>query len=183
MRSGSILEKPLHAMPRPHFTLWGEAEAWRFLDAIKANGVKLVTSNDEAKDLVASGELAWAFTDTDDASVTAEDYVTAARALGCGTTRIMFRHTLPNVAGPVLILGTLYLAFAVLTAATLSFLGVGVRPPIAERGAMVNEGRNVLVTGWWVSLFPSVMIVVFVLAVNLVADGLNDALDPRLRRR
>lgn len=114
-------------------------------------------------------------------SVAAEDYVTAARALGCGTTRIMFRHTLPNIAGPVLILGTLYLAFAVLTAATLSFLGVGVRPPVAEWGAMVNEGRNVLVTGWWVSLFPSVMIVVFVLAVNLVGDVLRDRLDPALR--
>jgi peptide/nickel transport system permease protein len=69
----------------------------------------------------------------------------------------------------------------VLTAATLSFLGVGVRPPIAEWGAMVNEGRNVLVTGWWVSLFPSLMIVLFVLAVNLVGDVLRDRLDATLR--
>ena len=114
-------------------------------------------------------------------SVAAEDYVAAARSLGCRTGRIMFRHMLPNVAGPIMILGTLYLAFAVLTAATLSFLGVGVRPPIAEWGAMVNEGRNVLVTGWWVSLFPSVMIVLFVLAVNLVGDVLRDRLDATLR--
>ena len=114
-------------------------------------------------------------------SVAAEDYVAAARSLGCGAGRIMFRHVLPNVAGPIMILGTLYLAFAVLTAATLSFLGVGVRPPIAEWGAMVNEGRNVLVTGWWVSLFPSLMIVLFVLAVNLVGDVLRDRLDATLR--
>jgi peptide/nickel transport system permease protein len=114
-------------------------------------------------------------------SVAAEDYVAAARSVGGRTGRIMFRHLLPNVAGPIMILGTLYLAFAVLTAATLSFLGVGVRPPIAEWGAMVNEGRNVLVTGWWVSLFPSLMIVLFVLAVNLVGDVLRDRLDATLR--
>lgn len=114
-------------------------------------------------------------------SVAAEDYVAAARSLGCRTGRILFRHVLPNVFGPIMILGTLYLAFAVLTAATLSFLGVGVRPPIAEWGAMVNEGRNVLVTGWWVSLFPSLMIVLFVLAVNLVGDVLRDRLDATLR--
>ena len=116
-------------------------------------------------------------------SVAAEDYVAAARSVGCRTGRILFRHVLPNVAGPIMILGTLYLAFAVLTAATLSFLGVGVRPPLAEWGAMVNEGRNVLVTGWWVSLFPSLMIVLFVLAVNLVGDVLRDRLDATLRSR
>ena len=116
-------------------------------------------------------------------SVAAEDYVAAARSVGCRTGRILFRHVLPNVAGPIMILGTLYLAFAVLTAATLSFLGVGVHPPLAEWGAMVNEGRNVLVTGWWVSLFPSLMIVLFVLAVNLVGDVLRDRLDATLRSR
>jgi peptide/nickel transport system permease protein len=115
--------------------------------------------------------------------VAAEDYVLAARSVGCGTRRIMFRHVLPNVAGPILILGTLYLAFAVLTAAALSFLGVGVRPPTAEWGAMVNEGRNVIVAGWWVSLFPSLMVVLYVLAVNLVGDVLRDRLDATLRSR
>lgn len=116
-------------------------------------------------------------------SIAAEDYVLAARSLGCGTARVMCRHVLPNIVGPVMILGTLYLAFAVLTASTLSFLGVGVRPPVAEWGAMVNEGRNVLVAGWWVSLFPSVMIMLFVLSVNLVGDVLRDRLDPTLRSK
>jgi peptide/nickel transport system permease protein len=116
-------------------------------------------------------------------SIAAEDYVLAARSLGCRPARVMCRHVLPSVVGPVLILGTLYLAFAVLTASTLSFLGVGVRPPVPEWGAMVNEGRNVLVRGWWVSLFPSVMIMLFVLSVNLVGDVLRDRLDPTLRTR
>jgi peptide/nickel transport system permease protein len=114
-------------------------------------------------------------------SIAAEDYVVAARSLGCRTERVIFRHVLPSVAGPIMILGTLYLAFAVLTASTLSFLGVGVRPPVAEWGAMVNEGRNVLVAGWWVSLFPSLMIMLFVLSVNLVGDVLRDRLDATLR--
>ena len=116
-------------------------------------------------------------------SITAEDYVVAARSLGCRTVRVIFRHVLPSVAGPIMILGTLYLAFAVLTASTLSFLGVGVRPPVAEWGAMVNEGRNVLVAGWWVSLFPSLMIMLFVLSVNLVGDVLRDRLDATLRSK
>lgn len=116
-------------------------------------------------------------------SAAEEDYVLAARSLGCRSTRIMFRHVLPNVAGPILILATLYLAFAVLTAAALSFLGVGVRPPTAEWGAMVNEGRNVITAGWWVSLFPSLMVVLYVLAVNLVGDVLRDKLDATLRSR
>lgn len=116
-------------------------------------------------------------------SAAAEDYVLAARSTGCSPARVMFRHVLPNVAGPIMILGTLYLAFAVLAASTLSFLGVGVRPPTAEWGAMVNEGRNVLVAGWWVGLFPASMIMLFVLAVNLVGDVLRDRLDATLRSR
>lgn len=116
-------------------------------------------------------------------SIAAEDYVLAARSLGCRPARVMCRHVLPSVVAPVMILGTLYLAFAVLTASTLSFLGVGVQPPVAEWGAMVNEGRNVLVAGWWVSLFPSLMIMLFVLSVNLVGDVLRDRLDPTLRSK
>jgi peptide/nickel transport system permease protein len=116
-------------------------------------------------------------------SAAAEDYVMAARSTGCRPIRVMFRHVLPNIAGSILVLGTLYLAFAVLTASTLSFLGVGVRPPTAEWGAMVNDGRNVLTVGWWVSLFPATMIMLFVLAVNLVGDVLRDRLDATLRSR
>jgi peptide/nickel transport system permease protein len=116
-------------------------------------------------------------------SVAAEDYVTAARSIGATSGRIMFRHVLPNVVGPIMVLATLYLAFAVLTAASLSFLGVGVQPPTAEWGAMVNDGRDVVVVGWWVSFFPSFMILLFVLAVNLMGDVLRDRLDVQLRSR
>lgn len=116
-------------------------------------------------------------------AATAEDYVMAARSTGCRSIRIMLRHVLPNIAGSIMILGTLYLAFAVLTASTLSFLGVGVRPPTAEWGAMVNQGREVLTAGWWISLFPAAMIMLFVVAVNLVGDVLRDRLDATLRSR
>jgi peptide/nickel transport system permease protein len=116
-------------------------------------------------------------------SAATEDYVTSARAVGCTSWRVMFRHVLPNVTGPILILASLYLAFAVLTAASLSFLGVGVQPPTAEWGAMANQGRNVIVAGWWVSLFPSLMVLLFVLAINLMGDVLRDRLDVELRSR
>ncbi|MBM9463219.1 ABC transporter permease [Aeromicrobium sp. YIM 150415] len=106
-----------------------------------------------------------------------EEYVLAARAIGCSRTRLLLRHITPNILGPVVVLATLYLAYAVLTAAALSFLGVGVKPPAAEWGAMVNEGRDLLAVGWWVSLFPGVAIVLFVLAVNILGDRLRDVLD------
>ncbi|OUZ11745.1 hypothetical protein BHE97_03995 [Aeromicrobium sp. PE09-221] len=106
-----------------------------------------------------------------------EEYVLAARAVGCSRARLLLRHITPNILGPVVVLATLYLAYAVLTAAALSFLGVGVKPPAAEWGAMVNEGRDLLAVGWWVSLFPGVAIVLFVLAVNILGDRLRDVLD------
>lgn len=116
-------------------------------------------------------------------AIAAEDFVLAARAIGCSRTRILARHVLPNIVSSVLVLATLYLAFAVLTASTLSFLGVGVRPPTAEWGAMVNQGREVLATGWWVSVLPAVMIMLFVLAVNSIGDMLRDRLDSTLKTR
>lgn len=116
-------------------------------------------------------------------SVAAEDYILAARSLGARKRRIMFRHVFPNVAGPILILATLYLAYAILTAAALSFLGVGVQPPTAEWGAMVNDGRAVLSQAWWVSVFPGLMILLFVLGVNLIGEVLRDRFDVTLRAR
>jgi peptide/nickel transport system permease protein len=116
-------------------------------------------------------------------NVANEDFVLAARSTGCTTFRIMFRHVLPNVAGSILIVGTLYLAFAILAASTLSFLGIGIRPPTAEWGAMVNDGRGVIIAGWWVGMFPATMIMLFVLAVNLVGEVLRDQLDATLRSR
>jgi ABC-type dipeptide/oligopeptide/nickel transport system permease subunit len=114
-------------------------------------------------------------------TIAQDDYVSAARVVGSSTSRVMFRHILPNIGGSVLILGTLWLGFAVLAAASLSFLGVGVRPPTPEWGAMVNDGRNVVRVAWWVSVGPGTMIMLFVLAVNLVGDVLRDRLDPTLR--
>jgi peptide/nickel transport system permease protein len=116
-------------------------------------------------------------------NVAADDFVLAARSIGCSPVRIMFRHVLPNVAGPILIVATLYLAFAILAASTLSFLGIGIRPPTAEWGAMINDGRNVVIAGWWVGMFPATMIMLFVLAVNLVGEVLRDQLDATLRTR
>jgi peptide/nickel transport system permease protein len=109
------------------------------------------------------------------------EYVEAARCIGCGHLGVMLRHILPNVAAPIIVLSTLYVAFAVLTASSLSFLGVGVQPPTAEWGAMTNAGRHILRQAWWVSTFPGLMIMLLVLSVNLVGDGLRDALDPNLR--
>jgi peptide/nickel transport system permease protein len=110
-------------------------------------------------------------------------YVDAARVVGCPTRRITFRHILPNVFAPVLVLSSLGVATAILASAGLSFLGLGAQPPTPEWGAMVNEGRDRLASAWWISTFPSLAIMVAVLAINLLGDGLRDALDPRLRRR
>lgn len=110
-----------------------------------------------------------------------EEYVVAARTVGASNLRILFRHIAPNVTASVIVLATLYIAFAVLIASALSFLGVGVPPPYPEWGAMTNTGRHIIATAWWVSTFPGLMIMIFVLAVNLLGDGVRDALDPGLR--
>ncbi len=108
-------------------------------------------------------------------------YVEAARATGCTNGRIMVRHILPNTIAPIIVLGTLGIAGAIIAAAALSFLGLGARPPIPEWGAMLSEGRNYLRVAWWITTFPGLAIMVTVLAINLLGDGLRDALDPRLR--
>ncbi|MFI5267016.1 MAG: ABC transporter permease, partial [Chloroflexota bacterium] len=94
------------------------------------------------------------------------DYVEAARAIGCASGAVIRRHVLPNTLAPIIVLTTLYIAFAVLTASSLSFLGVGVRPPTAEWGSMTNEGRSILQVAWWVSTFPGMMIMLLVLSAN-----------------
>jgi peptide/nickel transport system permease protein len=108
-------------------------------------------------------------------------YVEAARATGCGGLRIAVRHILPNVYGPALVLATLNVGVAILTAAALSFLGMGAQPPTPEWGLILARGRDYLRTAWWISTFPGLAIVVTVLAVNMLGDGLQDSLNPQLR--
>lgn len=108
-------------------------------------------------------------------------YIEAARVVGCSDSRILFRHLLPNVIGPVIVLATLDIASAILAASSLSFLGLGVQPPTAEWGYMLNEGRNYLRAAPWITLFPGLAIMVSVLSINILGDGLRDALDPKLK--
>jgi len=110
------------------------------------------------------------------------EYVQAARVIGVAPMRIMFRHVLPNVLGPVLVLATIHVASAILTEATLSFLGVGVPPTSPSLGTLIRIGNDVLFSGeWWITIFPGVMLVLIALSVNLLGDWLRDALNPRLR--
>ncbi len=109
-------------------------------------------------------------------------YVEAALALGCSRWLVMFRHILPNVVAPFIVVSTLEVANAILIAAALSFLGMGAQPPTPEWGAMLSEGRRYVRMAWWMITFPGLMIMLSVLAINLFGDGLRDALDPKLTR-
>jgi peptide/nickel transport system permease protein len=109
-----------------------------------------------------------------------EAYVEAARSLGASDVRIMFGHIVPQVLGPVITLATLGLATAILAAASLSFLGLGAQPPTAEWGLMLAESRKYLRVAWWLAVMPGVSIMLTVLAINVLGDGVRDALDPRL---
>ena len=110
-----------------------------------------------------------------------QDYVSAARMLGARDRRIMFRYMLPNAMAPIIVVATFSIATAILTAASLSFLGLGAQPPTPEWGAMLSDGREYLVIAPHVVIFPGLAILITVLAFNLFGDGLRDALDPRLR--
>jgi peptide/nickel transport system permease protein len=111
-----------------------------------------------------------------------KDYVMAARVIGVPSWRIMFSHVLPNVTGPVMVIGTLNLGLAIIAEATLSFLGVGLPPTQPSLGTLIRFGDDFLFSGqWWVSVFPGVTLVLMVLAINLLGDWLRDALNPRLR--
>jgi peptide/nickel transport system permease protein len=113
------------------------------------------------------------------------DYVLAARALGEGRFRIMFTQILPNIIGPILVIATLGVAYAILTEASLSFLGLGAQPPTPSWGGMLSTAREQLFTAPWISIFPGLAIFVTVLGLNLLGDGLRDVLDPHTlgRRR
>ncbi|NCV41292.1 MAG: ABC transporter permease, partial [Betaproteobacteria bacterium] len=111
-----------------------------------------------------------------------KEYVQAARVIGVPALSIMLRHVLPNVTGPVLVIATINIATAIITEATLSFLGVGVPPTTPSLGTMINNGNNFLYSGeWWLVVFPGLGLVLLCMSVNLLGDWLRDALNPRLQ--
>ncbi|MGQ0567907.1 MAG: ABC transporter permease [Armatimonadota bacterium] len=111
------------------------------------------------------------------------DYVTAALAMGNSSTRIILRHVLPNVVGPITVVATLNVASAILVESALSFLGLGVQPPQASWGSMVSGAQTRMFLAPWVAIFPGVMLSLTVVSFNFIGDGLRDALDPRSDRR
>jgi peptide/nickel transport system permease protein len=111
-----------------------------------------------------------------------KEYVQAARVIGRRPTAIMLAHVLPNVTGPVLVIGTIHIATAIITEATLSFLGVGVPPTRPSLGTLIRVGNDFLFSGeWWITVFPGIALVALALSVNLLGDWLRDALNPKLR--
>jgi peptide/nickel transport system permease protein len=114
-------------------------------------------------------------------SVKENVYVEAARALGVGAGRLALRHVLPNILAPLIVLSTVAVAWSIILGASLSFLGLGPRPPTPEWGIDLSNGRGYLLRAWWISAAPGFCIMLTVVAVNLVGDALRDELDPRLR--
>lgn len=115
-------------------------------------------------------------------SIRGSEYIEAARAITASDARIIFRHIIPNVMSPMLVQATLGIAGAIITAASLSFIGLGAQPPIPEWGAMIAGGRNYIQKYWHLVTFPGLAIMITVVSFNLVGDGIRDALDPRLSR-
>lgn len=114
-------------------------------------------------------------------SVREMDYITAERCIGASKVRMILRHVLPNILAPLVVMMTLNISGAIMTGASLSFLGLGVLPPTAEWGSMLADGRGYLRNAWWMAFFPGITITLVVLAANLAGDGLRDALDPQIR--
>ena len=110
-----------------------------------------------------------------------KDYVTATRAVGASNRRIIFNAIIPNCLAPMIVQASLGFGAAILDAAGLSFLGLGAQPPLSEWGAMIAQGRSMILRAWWVMTFPGIAILLAVFGFNLLGDGLRDALDPRLR--
>jgi peptide/nickel transport system permease protein len=114
-------------------------------------------------------------------SVRVEPYVAVSRTMGTGNFFILTRHVLPNIAGPLIVQTSLSLAFAILSEAALSFLGLGIQPPQPSLGRMIFDSQGFVTLAWWMAVFPGAAIFVIVLAFNLLGDGLRDVLDPKQR--
>lgn len=115
-------------------------------------------------------------------SIRDQEFIEAARAIGASDARIILGHIIPNSLAPVIVQGTLGVAGAILSTAGLSFIGLGIQPPAPEWGSMLSGGRQYLRYAWWVTTFPGVSIMITILSLNLLGDGLRDALDPRLKQ-
>jgi peptide/nickel transport system permease protein len=116
-------------------------------------------------------------------SIRERDYVMAARIVGASDLRIILRHVLPNILAPILVISTLRMGTVIISEASLNFLGIGVQSSMPTWGGMLSDGREFMRNAWWLATFPGIAISIVVLGVNLLGDGLRDALDPRLRRR
>lgn len=110
-----------------------------------------------------------------------EEFIEAARAIGAGDGRIVFKHIIPNAMAPMIVQATMCIAGSVLSIASLSFLGLGIQPPTPEWGSMLSNGRQYIRFAWWVCTFPGIAIMLSILSLNLLGDGLRDALDPKLK--
>ena len=115
-------------------------------------------------------------------SVTSSEYIEAARASGATDWHIILRHVIPNCMGPIIVEATINLSYMIMLSSSLSFIGLGVQPPSPEWGAMLSDGRENMRYSPWVVIAPGVAIVITSLVVNLLGDGLRDALDPRLKK-
>jgi peptide/nickel transport system permease protein len=115
-------------------------------------------------------------------SLKQREFVEAARGIGAPDRIILWRHILPSVLPPITVVATFSVARIIIAEASLSFLGLGIPPPAPSWGAMLDEGRNYITTGWWLALFPGLAILLLVLGINLVGDWLRDVLDPRMER-
>lgn len=114
-------------------------------------------------------------------SIRGQEFVEAAKAVGSSDFRIIFKHIIPNAIAPVIVQVTLGIAVAILSAAGLSFIGLGIQPPIPEWGAMLSSGRSYIRTYWFMTVFPGLAIMITIFGLNLLGDGLRDVLDPRLK--
>lgn len=110
-----------------------------------------------------------------------EEYIEAARAIGANDRRIVFKHIIPNAMAPLIVQATMCVAGSILSIASLSFLGLGIQPPTPEWGSMLSNGRQYIRAAWWVCAFPGIAIMMSILSLNLLGDGLRDALDPKLK--
>ncbi len=110
-----------------------------------------------------------------------EEFIEAAQAIGANDRRIIFKHILPNAMAPMIVQATMCIAGSVLSIASLSFLGLGIQPPTPEWGSMLSNGRQYIRVAWWVCTFPGIAIMLTILSLNLLGDGLRDALDPKLK--